>query len=340
MLEDWPSRPQQDPLHWVALIQAQLQQMYALNPSAVLQSHLRNVQVASDALLSLLTPAGAEQSVQQAEQTPGSGASGQESPLRLLLVEDNPFTQKLMSRLLTMRAQHIAVASQGEEALPLLQAAAAQGQPFNMVLMDIRMPGMDGYETTLAIRQWEAHAAQPRIPIIAVTVLNDDADRQRAKQVGMDGFHCKPVQANQLFAEMEQLLLVSGVENPCQDGTECALDIGLNMESLLKTVENDWGLLGEIVDLYQIDAPKQLQRIQDGIQRQDPDLVREAAHSLKGASGAFGKSTLSFALAYQLEQAGRNRDLGQAHELLHQLRQAIVLMEQALRAELHKHSSL
>ncbi|MBF0096335.1 MAG: response regulator [Magnetococcales bacterium] len=340
MQEDWPSHQQQDPLHWVAFIQAQLRQMHALTPSTVMQTHLQHLQMASDTLLSLLTPAGVEQSVRQAEFTPR--ATGQGSPLRLLLVEDNPFTQKLMSRLLTMRAQHIAVAGQGEEALKLLQEATVRGEPFNMVLMDIRMPGMDGFEATHAIRQWEAESARPRVPIIAVTVLNDEADRQRAKQVGMDGFHCKPVQANQLFAEIEQLLpapAVSEVERALDD-TECALDIGLNMESLLKTVEDDWGLLGEIVDLYRTDAPKQLQRIQDGIQRQDPDLVREAAHSLKGASGAFGKSTLSFALAYQLEQAGRNRDLGQAHELLQQLRHSIQLMEQALGAELRKHSSL
>ncbi|WP_130472694.1 response regulator [Candidatus Magnetaquicoccus inordinatus] len=369
MLEDWPSNQLRDTfLQQVALIQTQLQRLHDLNPSPTLQPHLQQIQMANETLSALLNsvvaatptllPAAGSHFLPYHNQehkttAPPLREESATPPLHILLVEDNPFTQKLMCRLLSLRAHRISVANQGEEALALLQNAATQkDQRFDIILMDIRMPGMDGFATTEAIREWEKRQQQPSVPIIAVTVLNEESDRQRAMQVGMDGFHPKPVQANLLFAEMEQLLakrnrpspdpVESATPDPTSENTTPLppVDVGLNMDLLLKTVENDWSLLGEIVDLYRQDAPKQLQRIWKGIQQQDHDLVREAAHSLKGASGAFGKATLAYALAFQLEQAGRIKDLTQADAIFEQLRQSIHLLEQALDTELHKHSSL
>ncbi|MBF0182974.1 MAG: response regulator [Magnetococcales bacterium] len=363
MQEDRQHNQQRDPMtEWVALIQTQLQQMQALLPPSPMQPHLQRIQEASDALLALLRPPAMSSTLFAPESAATSqpaltqtASSDQEinahRSLHILLVEDNPFTQKLMSRLLKLRAYQITIASHGEDALQRVQAAAVQGETFDIILMDIRMPGMDGFATTAALRQWEREQGRPRVPIIAVTVLNSDDDRQRALLAGMDGFHPKPVQANLLFTEMEQLIPAplsasrDDVDTPPAFGQEipapstAPIDVGLNMQLLLKTVENDWLLLKEIIDLYRMDAPKQLQRIQEGIQRQDPDLVREAAHSLKGASAAFGKSTLTYALAYQLEQAGHTQNLAQAKEIFHQLRHSIELLEQALAAELLKHSS-
>ncbi len=283
-------------------------------------------------------------------------------PLNILLVEDNPFTQKLMKGLLTRHNHQVTLATHGQEALTLLKEAHAQTRAFDMVLMDIRMPVLDGLETTVAIRQWEAEcweegsqaddrlreSANRRLPIIAVTALTGDEHRSRALQAGMDGFHGKPVQANQLFAEMGRLVpVLSGrspaVEDglsfsePSQSGVDAdMMQIELDMDVLLKTVENDWALLGEIVDLYRMDAPNQLQRIRSGIERNDAEQVREAAHSLKGASAAFGHQTPTYALAFQLEQAGRSRDLHRAEEMLEQLQRSITALEKALCAELSK----
>ena len=109
-----------------------------------------------------------------------------------------------------------------------------------------------------------------------------------------------------------------------------------DMGPLLKTVENDWGLLKEIIDLYCADAPRQLQRIRDGIAQQDPLLVQDAAHALKGSSTAFGK-TPAYVLAFELEQAGRAKDLSQAETCLTQLQQAVFSLEKALHAALLQH---
>ncbi|MEO5339092.1 MAG: response regulator [Magnetococcus sp. MYC-9] len=285
----------------------------------------------------------------------------QQQPLHILLVEDNPFTQKLMTRLLTQRNHRVTLANHGQEALECIERACSATTPFDVVLMDVRMPVLDGLETTQAIRQWEERQvpraaagsapdsastgehtgeSRPRLPIIAVTTLSSEEDRRSAFSAGMDGFHGKPVQANQLFAEIERLVPSALVAEPPPVGSErsavaeeCAVPMELDMELLLKTVENDWSLLGEIVDLYRMDAPKQLQRIQDGIRRHDAELVREAAHSLKGATGAFG-TTPTYELAYQVEQAGRNRNIVLAAELLEQLQESIASLETALDRQL------
>ncbi|MEO5364319.1 MAG: response regulator [Magnetococcus sp. DMHC-8] len=333
------------------------------------RAHVRHIQAAATALMGMAAPdegggsagdppSGAMPGPTEVDAAPEAdeGSSGLAvfsaiGPLHVLLVEDNPFTQKLMSRLLTMRGHRIAVAAHGREALALLEETEARADGFDMVLMDIRMPVLDGFETALAIRQREAERdGGRRLPIIAVTVLTGEEDRQRALQVGMDAFHCKPVQANQLFAEMERLAvpMVHVVPQvPAAAGSppvsarattdEEAVHMELDMGVLLKTVENDWSLLGEIVDLYRMDAPRQLQRIQDGIDHNDADRVREAAHSLKGASGAFGE-TPTYALAFQLEQAGRNGNLQEAGRLLARLQRSIVALEKALCLELSKHN--
>ncbi len=371
MLEDWQHRGnEREVMALVMEIRARTRQLLDLPVLPDHQESLRHLDAAAQALMALLAPDDTLQTVVDTDRgdpvdlDDGSepdaasvSATPSAHPLHLLLVEDNPLTQRLMSRLLASRNHRVTLANHGQEALVLIQEGRFQADPFDLVLMDIRMPVMDGFETTLAIRQWEAeiHAevasgnaplgiCHRRLPIMAVSALTGAEDRRRAAQVGMDGFHGKPVQANQLFADMERLVPHSSPvaeagepSPPMASATtaEAPLEITLDMGSLLKTVENDYGLLEEIVVLYRMDAPKQLQRIRDGIDRQDADLVREAAHSLKGASGAFG-NTPTYTLAFQLEQAGRHRDLSQADALLVQLHRSIAALERALDAELSK----
>ncbi|MBF0146933.1 MAG: Hpt domain-containing protein [Magnetococcales bacterium] len=109
------------------------------------------------------------------------------------------------------------------------------------------------------------------------------------------------------------------------------------LQHLLATVEGDWQLLEEVMELYFTDAPQQLQRIRHAIERNDPLEVREAAHSLKGATGAFGKDNEVFQLAFTLEQTGQSGQLDQAMERYQQLETALKQMEQSLRHTIAKH---
>ncbi|MBF0462602.1 MAG: response regulator [Magnetococcales bacterium] len=373
MLEDWQQDwPQAWPpgegnegkiLQWAMDIQVRLQPLLSLPLLPDHREHVRQIQEAVNTLVALVTPPALVPGILRNE-TPKDPAPKESAlsplaepavpphPLHILLVEDSPFTQKLITHLLLQHGHQVTLAQHGQEALAQIEAAYAHSHPFDIVLMDLRMPVMDGFETTRAIRQWEEQRRQapqagdiPRLPIIAVTALTSEADRLHAVQVGMDGIHRKPIQANALFAEMARLVPVTPA--PASPGTtdeppvteEDTTTVTLDMGALLKTLENDWMLLGEIVELYRQDTPKQLQRIRDGIAHQDADLVREAAHSLKGASGAFGK-TPAQTLAFQMEQAGRHRDLDQAKALLEPLQCAVAALEQALAAELCKNEPL
>lgn len=103
------------------------------------------------------------------------------------------------------------------------------------------------------------------------------------------------------------------------------------LDNLLATVEGDWQLLEEVMEIYFTDAPNQLQRIDQAILHNDPLEVREAAHSLKGATGAFGKESVVFRLAFNLEQIGMAGNLTHARERFVELCHAIAAMERTLK---------
>jgi two-component system sensor histidine kinase/response regulator len=115
------------------------------------------------------------------------------SPQRILLTEDNPINQRLAVRLLAKEGHSVVVASNGEEAL-----AQWQRQPFDLILMDVQMPVMDGLETARAIRRAEGPSHR-RIPIIGFTAHARNEDRDRCLQSGMDDFLIKPIRARDLF---------------------------------------------------------------------------------------------------------------------------------------------
>ena len=119
--------------------------------------------------------------------------------LHVLLAEDNPVNVKLASRLLEKRGHNVVVAGNGREALDLLQAEG----PFDVVLMDVQMPVMDGFEATAEIRSREA-AEGGHVPIIGVTAHAMAGDMQRCLDVGMDDYLSKPFIAKDLFALIEK----------------------------------------------------------------------------------------------------------------------------------------
>jgi CheY-like chemotaxis protein len=123
--------------------------------------------------------------------------------LRILVVEDNPVNQRLAQRLLEKHGHAVTVAGNGREALSVLDGAA-----FDVVLMDVQMPEMDGLEATAAIRSRERGTGR-RLPIIALTAQAMIGDRDRCLAAGMDGYLAKPVQGPQLIqAVTEALTLV------------------------------------------------------------------------------------------------------------------------------------
>ena len=145
----------------------------------------------SDAMLAAL---GNKAAADKARPVAGAAARPCESGLRVLLAEDNAVNQKLATRLLERRGHAVTVASNGRQALEI-----PDKQSFDLVVLDISMPEMDGFEAAAAIRAREKTSGA-RIPILAMTAHAMKGDREKCLAAGMDGYVAKPVRAAQLFA--------------------------------------------------------------------------------------------------------------------------------------------
>ena len=117
---------------------------------------------------------------------------------RVLLAEDNPLNQKIVAELLQMRGHSVKLAGNGMEVLNALDDG-----PFDVILMDVQMPEMDGYQTTAVIRSREKDRGG-HISIIAITGMSTKGDRQRCLDAGMDGYLGKPIRARELYEAIEQ----------------------------------------------------------------------------------------------------------------------------------------
>ena len=244
-------------------------------------------------------------------------------PLRLLLAEDNPVNSRLAITLLNKRGHEVVHATNGREALDFLEAAGFKG--FDAVLMDVQMPEMDGMEATAAIRARE-RVLGSHLPIIGVTAHAMKGDRERCLEGGMDGYVSKPVRPDLLFSELARLVpgaAGSGTEpNPAPAATNGEATAALDRSALLERVEGDMDLLGDLIELFKEDSVRQLAAIRDAIDKKQPDLLRRAAHSLKGTCGNLGV-TEAAATALELEKLAASGDLSRAHESLRSLEEQI-----------------
>jgi CheY-like chemotaxis protein len=121
------------------------------------------------------------------------------TPLSILVAEDHPVNQKLLERLLERQGHRVVMAANGQEALEAATAAA-----FDLILMDISMPHMDGLEASRLLREWEGANATRPTPIVALTANAMQGDRERFTGAGMDGYLAKPFSAEQLYQTVNQ----------------------------------------------------------------------------------------------------------------------------------------
>jgi PAS domain S-box-containing protein len=246
-------------------------------------------------------------------------------PLNILLSEDNPVNQMLAIRLLEKAGHRVILASTGREALAAWENAGIPG--FDVVLMDIQMPEMDGMEATAAIRDREKGSGK-HIPILAMTAHAMRGDKERYLASGMDGYVSKPIHPAGLFAEIERCLKTSGGSNAMTENLQGPNE-QIDQVSLLERVEGDRELLTEMIHLFQEDAPKLLTAMRDALQRGDMAVLERSAHSLKGAaSNLSAKATAAAAL--QLENDAKSKDAESAKKSLAEVERAVERLLPAL----------
>ncbi|MDA1015996.1 MAG: response regulator [Planctomycetota bacterium] len=241
-------------------------------------------------------------------------------PLNILLAEDSPVNQKLAIGLLEKWGHTITVANDGQEAVELWK----DGE-FELILMDVQMPRLDGLEATREIRRQEAESGR-HITIVAMTAHAMKGDRERCLSSGMDEYVSKPVRAKQLRATLLQLFhgqVPSDQEAPVDFITN-TVD-GWNLQSAMESVGGDSELLLEVIEAFLEEGPQLLAALAAATKSRDPRAIRAAGHTLKGALNIVGAREIA-KVAFDLEQAGRDERLDDAGGLFRSLSERMTQM--------------
>jgi PAS domain S-box-containing protein len=274
---------------------------YLLKP--VRQSELRE---AITRVLSAKDQSGAVPMItQHALQTSGGSSRG----LRILLAEDNPTNQKLAVRMLEKRGHRVTVANNGRQALDALAGAT-----FDLVLMDVQMPEMDGMQATARLREMEQLTGLHQ-PVIAMTALVMKGDRERCIAAGMDGYLSKPIRPLELDEVLESVLAAgrSGPVAPAPAPTPATPEpakspASICADELLERVGGDRTFLAELLELFRADYPAQIQSARAAAAANDSAALQQVGHALKGALGNLAAPRAA-KLASELESTGRSGDL-------------------------------
>lgn len=242
--------------------------------------------------------------------------------MHILLVEDNEVNQKLALRMLEKRGYTVMVANNGKEAVEKLE-----NERFGLVLMDVHMPEMDGFEATAFIRAKERESGA-HIPIIAMTALAIQGDKERCLTSGMDGYVSKPIKPQELYNAIDSLVSVSP-DNKADIGEEYAKDDIFNLAEAVSRLEGDMELFKQLVTIFLETYSNQLDEIKNAITKKDGRLLEMAAHAIKGSLVTFSAMSAVEA-ALKLEVIGRENNLSNVAEAYNVFEREIERLRPAL----------
>ncbi|MCC6767323.1 MAG: response regulator, partial [Deltaproteobacteria bacterium] len=232
---------------------------------------------------------------------------------RFLLAEDNPVNRTIGSRMLAKHGHEVVCAENGQLAVEI-----SIHERFDVILMDVEMPIMNGFEATAAIRERERASGARRIPIIALTAHVMQGDRERCLAADMDDYATKPIQPTELFATVEALLDANPPEAPMTATTTSDAPV-LDRTALYEQVGDEADLLLKVIEMFRTDSVQVLRRLDAALAARDASEVQQAAHRVKGALLTLGAKAAG-SVAMQLEHMGRDGDVSGGAPLLVQLR--------------------
>jgi len=241
---------------------------------------------------------------------------------RVLLAEDNPVNRKVALALLGKAGYQADWAGDGREVL----AALSRGR-YDLILMDIEMPVMDGLTATSRIRAAE-EATGTHIPIVAMTAHADPGDRERLLRAGIDGYVAKPIRLQELQTAMDE----AGRRKRFPGGEKVGMDIAspleqedvpaFDREALKERLDGDEELARELIGMFLDDIPAQLEGLKEALRMKDTVMLHGRAHYLKGAAGNIGADAIR-QTAHRIEAAAGQGDLAEMTTLLERLDECV-----------------
>ncbi len=279
--------------------------------------------------------------------------------LSILLAEDGLINQKVALGLLGNRGHNVHVANNGREAVEALDNGK-----FDVVLMDVQMPEMDGFEATAAIREKE-RATGRHMPVIAMTASAMKGDRERCLAAGMDDYVSKPIDPEQLFGVLDEVAAgremaddeTTDSSGATAEATPAAVDEveanggesaatatvpsgGSKPDDLTDVIDFDVaaqhipGGEAEVIEMANLllaECPKLMNEIRDSLASDDAEKVQRGAHTIKSAAGYFGANEVVVA-ANRIETLAQQGKLSEVKKILSSLEDAVSRLESALTA--------
>jgi hypothetical protein len=203
----------------------------------------------------------------------------------ILLVEDNITSRKVALKMLEKKGYQVDLAVNGQEAIEKLKV-----KNYGVVLMDLNMPEMDGFEAIKVIRDPESTVMNHDVPVIAMTATSTEfgQNTEALLKAGMNDFLLKPMHRQKLFEKIETYI----VSNKCENTYKSIKDLQdrdiFNPDVLLKQVEDDNSLYDNIIKRYQSKSPKYIDRLHAAIVQKNKDMIQKIMHTIKEESEAVG----------------------------------------------------
>src|SRR5437667_6551080 len=224
-------------------------------------------------------------------------------PLRVLVAEDSLTNLAIASALLERWGHSVTRAGNGRDAV-----AAVEAGVYDLVLMDVQMPGIDGLEATRLIRDAERTTPR-RVPIMAMTASAMKGDRERCLEAGMDGYLAKPLDADEPFEAVERFAAPALAAGDPPTARERFPD-GADVATIVERMDGDRMAARDMGRLFLVEYPRCVLDLRAALEAGDPEGVSRAARALKGSIGLF--SAVGRDAAQRLEVIGHQGALADA----------------------------
>jgi two-component system, sensor histidine kinase and response regulator len=270
-------------------------------------------------------------------------------PLRILLAEDGLANKIVAKGLLEAGGHQVIIADDGRAAIERWESDS-----FDLILMDMHMPDVDGIQATMEIRRRELITRRGPIPIIAITAAAMPEDARQCLQSGMDAFLAKPLQPELLYETLakfakgktevrgssiagqlpsEIISDASGADTRSAMSSKSFAPEVMNIDDAIKRIPGGMKGLRRLCEVFHIECDQLLSVMSDAIQRGDADEVRRASHTIKGSSKLFSATRVS-AVAFEIEQSAKDQQLDEAPRLFSILKSEIAELRAALQLHL------